>query len=190
MVLETGDPLDRPPMRRPPGIAVDPTAELPEITASARSRDELAVLQQPLDAERAREVVNAFFAAVVAEAPDRLASLLTDDARIMSSRRGRRELAAVIWHKRLDKLDYGSVSGQLLYKRSDVELYRATELDALHPSRPLPLRGQGDDVLVVVPMASTKAGSDRLFGDEIVFLLTRRGETYKIEEIFEDFRLP
>ena len=53
---------------------------------------------------------------------------------------------------------------------------------------PIPTLGP-TDVLIRVPIATSHVGSDRLFGDEIIFWLRREGDRYKIYRTLEDFQL-
>jgi hypothetical protein len=46
------------------------------------------------------------------------------------------------------------------------------------------------DLLLRVPMLVVRAGSDRAFGDEMLFLLRRGGDRFRIRQIMEDFQMP
>ena len=46
------------------------------------------------------------------------------------------------------------------------------------------------DVLLRVPLLVVRAGNDRVFGDEMVFLLRRDKGRYRIRQLIEDFQLP
>ncbi len=175
--------------RRAPGVAIDPAPGLPPARASGNPEQGVVVLQTPPDVARARATVQEFFRAVVDEDPDTLDSLLDARAWVQTGSQGR-QLARSFWRLRLSRLDYGALAGQLVYRPSEVETYRANDGSRLRPARQLPIVPSGDDVLVRVVVANPHSGKTRLFGDEIVFLLHPDASAYRITEMAEDFQLP
>lgn len=176
--------------RRPAGVAVDPAPELPPSATDARAEQGLVVLRAPLDAEAARQVVRDFFRATVEQSIERLEKLLGDQAYVQAGTAMGRQQAQSFWRLRLSRLDYGALAGHVLFRDADVEVYRSEDVPGLRPPRALGLALQGQDVLVRVPVATTRVGRTRLFGDEITFLLRPTGGAFKIVEMAEDFQLP
>ena len=63
-----------------------------------------------------------------------------------------------------------------------------TLLPPTHPAIRLETLGE-TDVVIRLPILTSHAGSDRLFGDEMIFWLRRDGDRYKIYRVLEDFQL-
>jgi hypothetical protein len=180
-----------PTTRRPPGIALDPPAELPDARRSAPSGEGLVVLETPRDVERARSVIATFFRAVAAESLADLVTLLDERGRLWGGSNSRRESLQSAWARRLNQLDYGVLAGRLVYRESDLELYRAEEAAVLLERRSLPLSPREDELVARVPLLSPAPGGTRLFGDDLVFVLRPEpGGSFRIGEVYEDFRLP
>jgi len=184
----TTAPDDEP--RRAPGVAVDPAPRLPPPADAADSSRGLVVLSTPGDVAQAHQVVERFFRAVVSEAPEQLDALVSPTAWVVSTSQGWRERATQFWQSRLTQLEYGALTGQVVYRDAEVVTYRARDLPDLPASRRPPLRARGDDVVIRVPITQPRIGRTRLFGDEIWFLLRSDAGGYHIEEMAEDFRLP
>ncbi|HEY3235730.1 MAG TPA: hypothetical protein VGJ84_13520 [Polyangiaceae bacterium] len=176
--------------RRPPGVAVDPVSELPDPAPRASSQERLAVLRAPFDMRAARAVVRAFFQAVAAESPERLDQVVSGAAWVYRSQRSERQLARAFWRLRFGTLDYESLRGHLPYRESEVQTYRADDVERLGAARQSIVTPTGEDVMVRVPVAGPSPGQPRLFGDEIVFLLESTASGYVISAMAEDFRLP
>lgn len=176
--------------RHAPGVAVDPGSALPPELEQAPAERTVAVLREPDDVARAADVIAEYFDAVLEESLPRLEVLFDENARLVTGSRGQRHSVVASWQTRLKRLDYATLKGQLIYRASDLEVYRAREIDALRPSRLLPLRGRPGEVVVRVPIAATSRGAVQFFGDEVVFLLRPTREGYKIAEVYEDFRVP
>ena len=174
--------------RRAPGIAETRSAEYPEPVRHGSTRDQLLLLREPPAAELARDTVRDFMRAAVSEAPERLDLLLARQATVDTG--AGRQPARSFWQSRFSQLDYTELKGQLLFRDSDVETFRAEDLARLPPSRRLALELSGDEVAVRVPIRVSWAGRPRLFGDELMFRLQPAGARFEIEEITEDFRLP
>jgi hypothetical protein len=174
--------------RRAPGV-IEPRAEvLPDPTRTGDAQDGLLLLRAPVAPELARQVVRSFLRAAVNEAPERMELLLAPQAFIDTS--GGRQPARSFWRTRLAQLDYTELKGQLLFRESDLETFRAEDLARLPPGRRIPLDLGADEVAVRVPIRVSWAGRTRLFGDELVFRLQPAGPRFEIAEISEDFRLP
>jgi hypothetical protein len=171
--------------RRPPGVALDPISELPAPAPSGTTRERLLVLRTPLDTALPREAVERFFDTVADEDEAALGTLLVPDAAIQIGAQGTRQSARSFWQTRFARFAYGSLSGVL--RDGALETYNSEDAVKLASSRALPLAVKADDVLVRAPIARTHLGKTRLFGDEIVFLLTPSGKTYKISVMLEDF---
>jgi hypothetical protein len=77
-----------------------------------------------------------------------------------------------------------------MFREDELWVYRKG--DRAEPPRPgISLDALGDDdVLVRVPIVTTRLGQERLFGEEVLLWLRRDGSTYKIARTMEDFQLP
>jgi hypothetical protein len=178
--------------RHAPGVAVDPTPTLPAATASDSVDDALVVLRAPADVSAARATVRAFFRAVIGEQPDALDALINGDGWVQTSPQSSRQSALGYWRARLAKFDYSALRGQLVYRESEIETYRPRDLDRLKASRRLPLSVSNDQVLVRVPIATSRVGRKRVFADEMLFVLSPKPGAggYQIDGIEEDFQSP
>ena len=86
---------------------------------------------------------------------------------------------------------YRAVASELLYQEGDIELYRYEDLDPPLPGRAIRPPEMGPtDVILRVPILVVRAGSDRVFGDEMLFHLRRDKRRYLIRQVIEDFQLP
>ena len=83
-----------------------------------------------------------------------------------------------------------SLDGSVVFRDHSLEFYRSSDLAALGDERSLPVSVADDQVAVRVAVTSRHREGKRLFGDEIVFVLTPEGHGYRISEMFEDFQLP
>jgi hypothetical protein len=176
--------------RRAPGVAVDPAPGLPPATGSANSTRSMLVLTTPVASEAARDLVRAFFRAVLNEATEQLDQLIVEQAFIQTGSRSSRQSARTFWRTRLVRLDYAALAGQPVYRESEIEIYRADDAELLASRRDLKLRVAGDDVLVRVPVAQTRSGRVRVFGEEMLLLLRPHKNGYRIAEMAEDFQMP
>lgn len=177
--------------RRPDGVVVDPEPELPAPSEATRTEASLAVLRAPLAEKLARAVVFAFFRCVVSEDVDAMAELLTSDAAAPTKSRASTPSLLDHWRGRIRHLKYRLLAAETVYDETRIEIYRYGDLEAALPGRPArPPSMTASDLLARVPISTVRAGSDRLFGDEIVFVLHRDKYRYRIRETIEDFQLP
>lgn len=187
----TADELPSGP-RRPDGVATDPPTELPAAADTVTAETTVATLRAPPPSEAARAVVHAFFHAVAAEDFDALAALVTADASITPRLQGPSASLLEVWRARMRRLDYLPLAAASPFDDASVETWRASDLTSSagsHPPRPAEMAAT--DVLLRVPIAIVRvAGQDRLFADEMIFLLRRDGARFRIRAVVEDFQLP
>jgi hypothetical protein len=177
--------------RRPDGVAVDPSPELPKPAEGAETAQALVALKPPLPEKAARSVVAAFFRAIVSEDLEALSDLATPDANAPSKSRGSSASIVDHWRGRMRHFRYRTLASEVLYQEADVEFYRFDDLETLLVGRPQrPPEMTRSDLLLRVPMLVVRAGSDRAFGDEIVFLLRRDRDRFRIRQVLEDFQMP
>ena len=177
--------------RRPDGVVVDPSPELPAAAEAADKGHGIVALKPPLPDRAARGMVAAFMRAVVAENIEALAELAANDATVAA--RGRTGAPSLVdhWRARIRHFRYRTVASEVLYRDADIELYRYEDLEAPLPGRPLrPPEMAPPDVLLRVPILVVRAGSERVFGDDILFHLRRDKGRYVIRQLVEDFQLP
>lgn len=181
--------------RQPDGVAVDPSTAPPAAKDTASTGDGLVTLRTPVGIEAALTTIQTFFRAVVEEDADVLGSVLTRDAltsnpTMMAASPNGSPNAALFWAHRFRRLDYSKLAGEVVYRENELDVYRAGDdlnlsphpavrLDALHAG----------DVVIRVPIATPRVGTDRLMADEIVVWLRRTGNDYKIYRLLEDFQV-
>jgi hypothetical protein len=177
--------------RRPDGVVVDPSPELPVAAEAVDKGTGIVALKPPLPDRAARAMVAAFIRAVVTENVEALSDLATSDATMAA--RGRTGTPSLVdhWRARLRHFRYRVLASDILYQEADIELYRYEDLETPLPGRPL---RPGDmapaDVLLRVPILIVRAGSERVFGDDMLFHLRRDKGRYVIRQMIEDFQLP
>jgi hypothetical protein len=177
--------------RKPDGVVVDPSPELPPAVDVAEPSSPLVTLKPPLPEKAARTVISAFFRAVVAEDIDALGDLSTPDASAPNKSRGTAGSIVDHWRTRMRHFRYRAFSGEVLYHDADIEFYRYDDLETTAVGRPeRPPEMARSDLLLRVPMLVVRAGTDRAFGDEIFFLLRRDKDRFRIRQTTEDFQLP
>jgi hypothetical protein len=177
--------------RRPDGVVVDPSPELPVAADAVDKGTGIVALKPALPDRAARAMVTAFLRAVVTENAEALAELLTNDATMAA--RGRTGTPSLVdhWRARMRHFRYRALASDILFQEADIELYRYEDLETPLPGRPLrPAEMTPPDVLLRVPILVVRAGSERVFGDDMLFHLRRDKGRYVIRQIIEDFQLP
>lgn len=191
-VFPTGEDGPRP-ARRPDGVVIDPESAPPSARDRAPTDDGMVTLRSPLGPEVAIDTVRELFRRVVARNMENLSELFTPNAQPISGVPGGYgvpDKAWDWWSQRSKRLDYTKLSGEVLFRDGDIEIFRAdgTETPPPHPAIRTDALDETDVVLRVTMIAGT-SGTDRYFGDTIVFWLRRDGDTYKIYRQLEDFQL-
>lgn len=176
--------------RRAPGVAVDPSAELPSARVQAPVEQGVVVLEAPADPLAAREVVREFFRAMIQEQAEALDPIVEDDAWVLIGSQGSRQRVLSFYKMRLGRLDYEDLAGRLLYRESEVETYEAADVARLGAGRHPPLHVEPGSVAVRVPIATPRAGRLRLFADEVWFLLRPSPNGWRVAQMVEDFQVP
>jgi hypothetical protein len=177
--------------RRPDGVAVDPAAQLPPSSDIARPHDPIAVLRPPLPDKAVLAVIAAFFRSVVNDDVQGLADLITNDATITTRSKAAAPPLLDHWRARMRRISYRKLADQPVYDSAQVEIYRYDDLATARPGRPVrPSTMTRSDLLAQAPVTTSKLGHERLFGDDIVFLLRQENDGLRIREVTEDFQLP
>lgn len=184
----TSEPNAEPLPRLAPGVAVDPISRLPPASARGASDGELLVLAAPRRLAAARDTVDRFFRALVAESPADVDALLTEQAQLDSTTG--RQPARTALRSRFLSLDYTALRGVPLYRESDVEVYRRKDSESLQAERSLPSDLGPDQLFVRVRLSVSHAGKSRLLADEMGFFLRPERESYRIVSIREDTPVP
>ncbi len=176
--------------RRPDGVAVDLEGSLPSARAAGSSQDGLLSLREPVDPSQALVTIRAFFRAVSHEDLDAFVEVLAVDAQHLPLGSGASMPVERHWDRRFRKFDYASAV-ELPYRESMVETYRFDDLDGSLSNRPVrPVGMMPQDVLVRVPISRTRSGLDRVFGEEMLFVLRWDGSKFEIQTVYEDFVAP
>ena len=190
-VFPTGEDGPRAP-RRPDGVVIDPESAPPAARDRAAADDGMVTLRSPLGPEVAVQTVSELFHRIVARNMDNLSELFTLNAQPISGIPGGYgvpDKAWDWWSQRSKRLDYTKLSGEVLFREADIEVFRA-DSDAAPPHPSIRAEALDDtDVILRVTMLAGTNGLDRFFGDTIVFWLRRDGDTYKIYRQLEDFQL-
>jgi hypothetical protein len=176
--------------RRAPAVAVDPAPALPPMQRHATADRGLLVLEAPASERADESFVRRFFEAVKERNSDKLESLFHSGAKAKTSATATEMDAVDFWKSRLSRLDYSKLAEQSIYRRHAVEIYTEQDLKQLSTERQLPVEVVGEQVAVRVPLLSPETDKNRLFGDEIVFLLVPSERGLRIVEMVEDFQLP
>jgi ketosteroid isomerase-like protein len=177
--------------RLPDGVAIDLKSELPLARESGQTNEGILPLKEPPDVELSLDVVRAFFRAVAHEDMPSLRAILSSDASLGPVSGGTSPAAESQWERRFRKLDYNALGSGMIYRDSQVELYRFHDLDEVEGERPSrPAVMSPGDVLVRVPIEIRKIGNERLFGEEILFIVRRTDAGLRVKAILEDFQAP
>lgn len=179
-----------PPPRRPPGVAQDPAPVFPEAQNRADTSEQLVVLNAPRGHDADRQLIHQFFDAVAKSDVNALEGLFSSEARVKTGSGNNYVAAAQFWKNRLQRLDYGALEGRSVFRDHALEFYHAEDLEALGNERRIPLDVGDGQVAVRVALNTQLRQGKRLFGDEMVFLLSPTAQGYEIVEIFEDFQIP
>jgi len=184
-----------------PGIAVDFPTVPPSARNAASAADRVVALQTPLGVEAATTALKAFFRSVLEENATALGVVVTADAvvqdlpeagTVRAGQPTRSREALNFWAQRFRQRDYGRLAAELVFRESDVELFRAGLLERL-PSllgavAAEKLDGMAEtDLLLRVPILTGAVRSEQLFGKEIYLWLRRAGDRYVIYHLAEPF---
>lgn len=176
--------------RRPDGVAVDLEGVLPPAQESASSVDMLLPLKEPVDLAQALTVIRAFFRTIAMEDLNAMAEILDAEAQHIPLGTGAEMALIRHWDQRFRKFDYTS-EAEMPYRESALEWYHFDDLDGSLPNRPLrPADMQEGEVLVRVLIFRTRSGLDRVFGDEMRFVVRWRDSRFMIRSVYEDFVAP
>jgi hypothetical protein len=178
--------------RRPGGIAVDLVSEPPTSADLAQADDGIVTLRAPLGTDVALATVRRFFEAVIAEDPVRMSEVMRGSTQVQNTRVGaqvRVSDAIAVWRTRFMKQELGELQAHLVYRESEIVVFRGDQLDAL----PLSVRylaptapPRPTDLVLEVPIATPTVKNERLLGDEIFFWLRRDGDRYVIYRMAEE----
>jgi len=181
---------DEPEVRRPPGLAQDPSPVLPTASARADASEQLVVLSAPQGHDADRQLIHRFFDAVTENDVPTLESLFGTEARVKTGSGNNYVAAVQFWKSRLQRLDYSTLRGRSVFRDHALEFYSAEDLEVLNSERRIPLDVTESQVAVRVALNAQLRQGKRLFGDEMVFLLNPTENGYEIVEIFEEFQIP
>jgi hypothetical protein len=172
-------------------VIADPIFLAPGATIRAEASAGIAALTPPLADRLARRAIDAFFSALTAKDIGRLAAAVTPDAVMTGlTHRGPASLLELC-RSRMATLRYDLLASERLYRAADVETYAYEDLEQPElRQRGRPVEMQPGDLYVRVPMAVVRAGSDRVFGDELGFVLRRTGPQFKVRAVLDDFQTP
>jgi hypothetical protein len=166
-----------------PVVPTDPTTAVPRAGDVATPGETVATLRAPIPDEVALGLVNRVFRTFHARTATMIESDLDEYVVDLSPEGGvgGRQRASWIWElqNRLRTAAFDALDVDQMYRPAEVEIYGVEDLGLPgRPSRPVAMGN--DEVLVRVPIATTRVGADVLFGEEVLLLLRRDGGRYKI----------
>jgi len=179
---------DAPPPETSGAVAVDPVSVLPHASDRAASGDGVATLRAPVPREAVAALVRRWFDAFHARdtsgiEPD-LDDVIVDLRSEYETSKPKSSFVLYELGPRMKSAPFDQVDVDSMYRPQDVEVWAREELGlAGRPARPSSM--QADDLLVRIPIAMTRFGSDVLFGDEVKLLLRREGSKYRIRGFYE-----
>jgi hypothetical protein len=183
--IAVADPSStEPAARRPDGVVVEPSPALPHAADRAPARGVVA-LREPLGVEAAEDLVRAYIHAFEREDEGALAQLLTSDAAPLFGGRGGRGALLEQWRTRLKNLDYGKLAGLEVARLERMERFEYDELGAPAPL-PRPPEMKPGELLLRIPIATPRVGTEQLFGDVVVLLLRREEGRFRIAGASEE----
>jgi len=164
-------------------MAVDPMGELPHASDMATPNEYAVTLRAPVSTELVNALVRRLFESFHSRSTSAIEADLDDDIVELRFDGGELTVKKYNWTYNFSTRIKGSPFDQLdidqMYRQQDVEIYARDELGL--PGRPLrPKSMEADDLVVRIPIATTRVGADVLFGDEIRLLLRREGSRYKL----------
>ncbi len=174
---------DEQPERQPDGVVIEPAPALPDpeerVVASG-----VVALRAPLGSEAVATVVHRLFRAFAHGDADALQAILTEDAVALGPGHGRGPLLEQ-WRSRLKNPANARWLGAELVDAGRIVRFGYDDLGvAGAPDRPAVMKP--GDILVRFPVATPRAGTDALFGDEMTLLLRREGQVFKIAGASEE----
>jgi hypothetical protein len=169
--------------RRPDGIVIDLPHALPPAADRADARGVVS-LREPLPKEALLAVVRAWVDGFMKEDLDALRALLASDATWLWSPAAGGPARPIVdlWAERLRNYDYGKLAGAEIFRADKIDLLTFEEAKEVRPGSM-----RSDDVLVTVPIQTSRVGTDALFPEKVTFLLRRDKGRYIIGGVFEDF---
>jgi hypothetical protein len=180
-----------PTTRRVPGLATDLPSHRPHATRSGSATRATLALTQPADSSGAIRTMEAFFDALRTGQPEKVLVLLSPDGRHLGDRYGRQSSLHLVWSRRLAQLDYTALPRAGIYRRREIEIYRANDAPRLHARRSLKAFPASDEVLLRVRLLDRfDTRMNPLLSDEMLFVMRPRDGTYQITQIRDDLRLP
>jgi hypothetical protein len=180
--------------RHPDGVVIDPVSAPPPAEDRARAQDGMVTLKTPLGVDRALGTIDELFRRVVDRDGDALEALFAQNSLALGltpqGMQGQTPSALLWWQNRFRRLDYARLKGEVIYREAELRIFRAEDAAEAppHPSIHADAMSEGD-MVIEVPILTTHAGADRLFGDEIIFWLRRDKDRYRIYRVLEDFQL-
>jgi hypothetical protein len=181
--------------RKPDGVAVDLMSDPPPHEASAATDEAVVTLRTPLGSEAALTSLREFFQAVLREDLFAVSQMLAPGA-LVSDPRGaahaRFHSLSDAWRQRFAKFDYSLLSGRVVYRDSDVRVYRAGDVGALPYDLRAAMAGevlQQGDLVLRVPVVNHTIKNERLLGREMTFWLRREDSRFLIYRMAEEVPL-
>jgi hypothetical protein len=168
--------------RHPDGVLLEPPPALPTPEDRAEARG-VVLLREPLGPEAVRHLVTDFLHAFVQEDIDALLTLLLPNAGPLDG--PRRGTLRDTWYARMRSFDYSKLSGEEIAHFDQIERAEYDDLgEPGEPPRPTMMRR--GDVLVRVPIATPRVGTDQVFPEVLILLLRRDEGRFKIAGVGEE----
>jgi hypothetical protein len=172
--------------RRPDGVVLEPSPAMPAVEDTSSGASSVVALREPLGGDAAVSLVRSLVRAFEHEDIEALQGLLTDDAVPIGGGRPSRGALVDQWRTRLKNLDYGRLKGTEVVRLDRIERFAFPDLDPKAGAGARPSEMKPGDLLLRVPVAAPRVGSEQLFGDVLVLVVRREGREYRIAAFGEE----
>ena len=170
--------------RKPDGVLLDPAPALPNAADRASARGVVS-LREPLSFEAIKEIARAYVRSYEHEEEATFSQLLTSDATPLFGGRAGRQPLLEQFRSRIKNYDYAKLGGSEVARLDQIERYELSEVGVPgSPERPPEMKP--GDLLIRLPIATPRIGSEPLFGDVVILLLRRDEGRFKIAGVAEE----
>lgn len=176
--------------RSPEGVVLEVAAPMPAAAASSSARG-IVVLAEPIPDEAIRETIFSYFDALRRRDMDAMRQLFASSAVRMDATRGHqgdREAILSLVASLMRQRDYAKISPAEIVVPEQIERYSLAELAATNQTKPEDMGPL--DVFVRVAMPPPRGNAEKIFEDNVVFVLRAEGGKVHILTMNEESAPP